>query len=115
MQKRSKPPGEDRDRQDSLKDLIRTGPQQLIAQALQAEMADLLATYVDRRDKQGHARVLLSDHQLTRPIQTGMGPVTVQLPKVHSCQGALVTFHTALVPRMCARPRASKRRYLGYT
>lgn len=98
MQQRSKPAEEDRDNQDSLTDLIRVGAQQLIAQALKVEVAELLATYADQRDEQGHARVVRSGHQPARDIQTGIGPVTVRVPKVRSRQGAPVTFHSALVP-----------------
>ena len=79
-------------------DLIRTGAQQLIAQALKVEVADLLATYANQRDEQGHARVVLSGHHPPRAIQTGIGPVTVQVPKVRSRQGDPVTVHSALVP-----------------
>jgi transposase-like protein len=89
---------EDRGGTDSLTDLIRTGAQQLLAQALKAEVADLLASYADQRDEQGHARVVLSGHHPKRDIQTGIGPVTVQVPKVRSRQGTPVTFHSALVP-----------------
>ncbi len=98
MEQRSKPKGEDRDSQDALTDLIRMGAQQLIAQALKVEVADLLATYAEQRDEQGHARVVLNGHHPAREIQTGIGPVTVQVPKVRSRQGQPVTFHSALVP-----------------
>ena len=98
MQKRTKTEQEDRGGTDSLTDLIRTGAQQLLAQALKVEAADLLASYADQRDEQGHARVVLSGHQPTRDLQTGIGPVTVQVPKVRSRQGEPVTFHSALVP-----------------
>ena len=98
MQKRTKAQQEERDRTDSLTDLIRAGAQQLIAQALKVEVAELLATYADQRDELGHASVVLSGHQPARAIQTGIGPVTVQVPKVRSRQGTPVTFHSALVP-----------------
>jgi transposase-like protein len=98
MQECTKPEHEDRGGSDSLTDLIRTGAQKLIAQALRVEVADLLASYADQRDEQGHARVVLSGHQPTRDIQTGIGPITVQVPKVRSRQGDPVTFHSALVP-----------------
>lgn len=98
MQERNKTDEEDRGSKDSLTDIIRTGAQQLIAQALKAEVADLLATYAEQRDEQGHARVVLSGHHPKRDIQTGIGPVTVQVPKVRSRQGDPVTFHSALVP-----------------
>ncbi len=97
MLERTKSEEEDRGSKDSLTDLIRQGAQQLIAQALKAEVAELLATYAEQRDEQGHARVVLSG-QPTREIQTGIGPVTVQVPKVRSRQGDPITFHSALVP-----------------
>ena len=61
MSERTKTEPEDRDQTDSLTDLIRTGAQQLIAQALKAEVADRLATYTERRDDQGRAGVVLHD------------------------------------------------------
>jgi transposase-like protein len=98
MQECTKTEQEDRGGTDSLTDLIRTGAQQLLAQALKAEVADLLASYADQRDEQGHARIVLSGHHPKRDIQTGIGPVTVQVPKIRSRQGPPVTFHSALVP-----------------
>ena len=98
MQKRRKTAEEDRASKDSLMDIIRAGAQQLIAQALKAEGTELLATYADQRDEQGHARVVLSGHHPERAIQTGMGPVMVRVPQVRSRQGDPVRFHSALVP-----------------
>ncbi|MCW5784636.1 MAG: IS256 family transposase [Nitrospirales bacterium] len=98
MQEGSKTEAEDRVSKDSLMDIIRAGAQQLIAQALKVEVTELLATYADQRDEQGHARVVLSGHHPERDIQTGMGPVTVRVPKVRSRQGDPVRFHSALVP-----------------
>jgi len=98
MQERTKTGEEDRESKDSLTDLIRTGAQQLIAQAHKVEVAELLATYADQRDEQGYARVVRSGYHPARDIQTGIGPVTVQVPKVRSRQGKPVTFHSALVP-----------------
>jgi len=98
MQERTKTEEEDRGRTDALTDLIRNGAQQLLAQALKVEVAELLAIYADQRDEQGHARVVLSGHHPKREIQTGIGPVTVQVPKVRSRQGEPVTFHSAVVP-----------------
>jgi putative transposase len=98
MKKHTKPEQEDRGRNDSLTELIRTGAQKLIAQALKAEVAELLATYAKQRDEQGYARVALSGHHPEREIQTGIGPVRVRVPKVRSRQGKPVTFRSALVP-----------------
>jgi len=98
MQECTKPEQEERGGTDLLTNLIRTGAQQLIAQALKAEVAELLAIYANQRDEQGHARVVLSGHHPKRDIQTGIGPVTVQVPKVRSRHGEPVAFRSALVP-----------------
>ena len=97
MQKRNKTEEEDRGGNDSLTDLLRIGAQKLIVQALKAEVAELLAAYGEQRDEQGHPRVVRSGHHPSRDIQTGIGPVTVQVPKVRSRHGTPVTFHSALV------------------
>ena len=53
MQERTKSEEEDRGRTDSLTELLRTGAQKLLAQALKAEVADLQAVYEDQQDEQG--------------------------------------------------------------
>ena len=98
MKKRTKPEQEDRGTSDALTTLIRAGAQKLIAQAVEAEVAELMALYVDQQDETGRALVVRSGHQLARDIQTGIGPVTVQVPKVRRRKGEPVTFRSALVP-----------------
>ncbi len=83
---------------DLLTELLRTGARQLLAHALEAERAELLAQYADQQDEQGRALVVGNGHHPERAIQTGLGPVSVQVPKVRSRQGPPVTFHSALVP-----------------
>lgn len=53
MPERSKTEEEDRGGTDSLTELIRTGAQQLLAQALKADVAELLAPSAKQRDEQG--------------------------------------------------------------
>jgi len=98
MQENSKTPSEEPVSRDSLTELLRTGARQLLAYALEAERADLLAQYADQQDEQGRALVVGNGHHPEREIQTGLGPVSVQVPKVRSRQGPTVTFHSALVP-----------------
>lgn len=98
MKQRSKIDPEDRVERDPLTEVLRAGAQKLLAHALEAEMAELLAAFADQRDAQGHARVVKSGHHPARDLQTGLGPVTVQVPKVRSRQGEPVTFRSALVP-----------------
>ena len=83
---------------DPLTALLRSGAQQLIIQAVEAELQELLNQYSDRRTDGGHAVVVRNGHLPERNLQTGLGPVTVRIPKVRSTTGAPVTFRSALVP-----------------
>ncbi|GJL62148.1 MAG: IS256 family transposase [Nitrospirales bacterium] len=106
MQKRSKLNREDRVVDDPLTEVLRVGARQLLVQALDAEVAELLGRYMDERDDQGRARVVRSGHHPPRELQTGIGPVRVQVPKVRSRQGAPVTFRSALVPPYVRKTRS---------
>lgn len=98
MPEGSKTPSKEPVSRDTLTELLRTGARQLLAHALEAERAELLAQYADQQDEQGRAMVVGRGHHPEREIQTGLGPVSVQVPKVRSRQGPPVTFHSALVP-----------------
>jgi transposase-like protein len=87
-----------REGRDELTELIRTGARKLIAQALEAEVSELLSSFAGQRDDQGRAVVVRNGYQPEREIQTGIGPVTVKVPKVRSRGGEPVRFHSALVP-----------------
>ena len=98
MPEGNKTPSEEPVSRDTLTEVLRTGARQLLAHALAAERAELLAQYADQQDEQGRALVVGSGHHPEREIQTGLGPVSVQVPKVRSHQGPPVTFHSTLVP-----------------
>ena len=83
---------------DPLTDLLRSGAQQLIQHAVEAELQELLNQHSDRRTGDGNAVVVRNGHLPERELQTGLGPVTVKIPKVRSKSGEPVTFRSALVP-----------------
>ena len=85
-------------RLDPLTELLRKGAQDLIGQAVESELAELLAQYSDCRTSDGKAAVVRNGYQPQRELQTGIGPVTVRIPKVRSKSGDAVTFRSALVP-----------------
>ena len=68
--------------EDALTDVLRQGAQQLLAQAIEAEVAAYIAPHADQRDAQGHRLVVRNGHLLQRQIQTGIGPVSVRQPRV---------------------------------
>ena len=100
---------------DALTDLLRTGAQQLIATAVEAELAGYLAQFSDLRTEAGHAAVVRNGHHPARPFQTGIGPVSVRIPKVRSMDGTPVTFRSALVPPYVRRTKTLEAACPGYT
>ena len=82
---------------DALTDLLRTGAQQLIATAVEAELSGYLAQFADLRTEAGHAAVVRNGHHPARPFQTGIGPVSVRIPKVRSKDGTPVIFRSSVV------------------
>jgi transposase-like protein len=83
---------------DPLTELLRSGARQLLQQAIEAEVQELLVAHSDRTLEDGRAGVVRNGHQPEREIQTGIGPVTVKIPKVRAKTGEPVTFRSALVP-----------------
>jgi putative transposase len=83
---------------DALTDLLSTVAQPLIATAVEVEFEDYLAQFSDLRTGTGHTAVVRNGHHPTRPVQTGIGPVSVRIPKVRSKDGTPVRFRSALVP-----------------
>jgi len=90
---------------DALTELLRTGAQELIATAVEAELASYLAQFADMRTDAGHAAVVRNGHHPERPFQTSIGPVSVRIPKVRSKDGTPVTFRSALVPPYVRRTK----------
>ena len=91
---------------DPLTELLRSGARQLLQEAIEAELQELLATHSDRVLEDGRAGVVRNGHLPARAIQTGIGPVTVQIPKVRAKTGEPVTFHSALVPPYVRKTKA---------
>jgi len=83
---------------DPLTELLRKGARDLIGQAVELELAELLARYSNCRTGEGKAAVVRNGYHPQRELQTGIGPVTVRIPKVRSKSGEPVTFRSALVP-----------------
>ncbi len=91
---------------DPLTELLRTGAEQLIYQAAEAEFLERLAEHSERRTEGDKAGVVRNGHLPERELQTGLGPVTVRIPKVRAKTGEPVTFRSALVPPYMRKTRS---------
>jgi putative transposase len=84
--------------EDPLTEVLRQGAQRLLAQAIEAEVAVLLAQYADRRDPQGRQAVVRNGYLPEREVQTGIGAVRVKVPRVRDRSRTGIRFHSALLP-----------------
>ena len=66
-----------------LSELLRTGAQRLLAQALEAEVADWIDSHSPLRDEAERRQVVRNGVMRPRTIMTGVGPVEVTQPRVH--------------------------------
>jgi len=94
------------ERTDPLTDLLRTGAQQLIANAVEVELLGLLGHYADSKDEQGRQVIVRNGYLPEREIQTGLGPVKVKVPKVRDRSGSGVCFHSSLLPPYLRRTKS---------
>lgn len=83
---------------DPLTELLRKGARQLITDAVEAELNVLLDQHADSKDSNGHRQVVRNGYLPEREIQTGIGPVTVKVPKIRDKSGQGVKFNSALLP-----------------
>jgi putative transposase len=85
---------------DVLTDILRQGAQKMLAQAIEAEVADWIDRHQDCLDAAGRRQVVRNGHLPERTITTGVGAVTVQQPRVHDRQraGEREKFSSAILP-----------------
>ena len=90
---------------DHLTDLLRGGARCLLAQAIEDELALFLAGYSDLTLQQGHQAVVRNGYQPERSILTGIGAVTVKMPKTRDRSGQGIHFRSSLVPPYLKKTR----------
>ena len=68
---------------DVLTEVLHRGARQLLAEAIEAEIADWIDCHADVRDAAGRRQVVRNGFLPERTIATGIGPVPVRQPRVH--------------------------------
>ena len=68
---------------DMLTEVLRRGALDLLVQAVQAEVAQWIDDRVHLTDEQGHRQVVRNGYASPRTVVTGVGPLDVQMPRVH--------------------------------
>ncbi len=91
---------------DPLHQLLREGARDLIAKAVEAEMASFLAQYDDERLEDGRKAVVRNGYLPKRTVQTGIGDVDIKVPKVRDRRGTGACFNSSLLPPYLKRARS---------
>jgi putative transposase len=96
---------------DQLTEILRQGARTLLAQAVEAEVADFLAKHADLKTEDGRQRVVGHGHLPEREVLTGIGPVAVRQPRVRDRAAAAgdpgrIRFTPALLPPYLRRSKS---------
>lgn len=89
---------------DALTDVLREGARQMLAAAVDAEVLAFLAQHESLSDAHGRQRVVRNGYLPKRTIQTGLGDIAVQAPRVRDRAGA-ITFTSAILPPYLRRTK----------
>jgi putative transposase len=95
---------------DVLTDLLRQGAQEMLATAIENEVAEYIERHAALRDDQGYRLVVRNGRLPARQIQTGLGLVEVQQPRVHdrrmNDKGERMRFSSAILPPYLRRTKS---------
>jgi putative transposase len=81
-----------------LDELVREGARQIIRQAIEAEVSQLLEQFGNVKTLQGQQAVVRNGYLPERDVLTAAGPVAVKVPKVRDRSGSGVKFNSGIVP-----------------
>jgi len=85
---------------DLLTEVLRTGARTLLAQAVEAEVAEWIDSHADLTDSAGRRQVVRNGYAPERSITTPLGPVPVKQPRVRDRrpEGEQEKFSSKLLP-----------------
>lgn len=87
-----------------LNELLKQGAHQLLAQAIEAEVQALLAQFASLQ-ADGKQAVVCNGHLPERTLQTGLGDITVKVPKVRDRTRSRIKFNSKLIPPYLKRTK----------
>ena len=87
--------------EDVLTEILREGARQMLAMAVEAEVAEWIDTHADLKDERGHRQVVRNGYLPERTITTGVGDIPVRQPRVHDRrpEGEKEKFTSKILPR----------------
>jgi hypothetical protein len=92
---------------DPLTEVLRNGARTLLAQAIEAEVAEFLTKHADLKTTVGLNRVVRHGHLPERVVMTGIGPVGVRSLACATVVLAMMPGASASPPRSCRPMRGA--------
>ena len=94
--------------QDVLTEVLREGARRMLARAIEAEVAAWIDDHAHLKDETGRQQVVRNGHLPERTIQTGIGPLEVQQPRVRDRRPAdqREAFTSAILPPYLRKTRS---------
>ena len=98
---------------DPITELLRNGAKKLLVEALEAEIESFLNQYKNLKDTRGRQRITANGYLPEREIQTGIGPVSVKVPRARDREpdnkSQPLRFSSSLVPPYLRRTRSMEK------
>ena len=93
---------------DPLTEILRAGARELLAQAIEAEVALFVESHAHLSDAGGRRRIVRHGYLPARRLQTGIGAVMVRQPRVRDRAGAdgKIRFTSAILPPYLRRTKS---------
>ncbi len=89
---------------DVLTQVLRDGAQQMLARAIEAEVAEFLERHRFDNDEAGRRRMVRNGYLPERTIQTGLGKVGIKAPRVRD-RTSKIRFASAILPPYLRRTK----------
>jgi putative transposase len=93
---------------DPLLCVLREGARRMLTHAIEGEVAAFLAAHAEQVDDAGRRRLVRNGHAPRRTIQTGIGPIAVERPRVRdrgAGDASRIRFTSAVLPSYLRRAR----------
>jgi transposase-like protein len=91
---------------DPLTELLREKAMELLQAAVNAECADFLSRFAEQRDQVGRCALVRNGYLPARSIVTGIGPISVSVPRIRDRSGQGIRFESKLVPTYVRRAKS---------
>ncbi|MFQ5506943.1 MAG: IS256 family transposase [Planctomycetota bacterium] len=95
---------------DVLQEVLREGAQQMLVKAIHDEVAAYINEHADQVDANGHRLVTRNGHKKQRTIETGVGPIDVQQPRIDDRRvdenGQRLRFTSKILPPYLRRTKS---------